>query len=242
MTGSLRVAAETRGTRTVLTELHASGLLRASRPLVRDGEGPRILATMLGPGILRGDRHAIRGRLGAGAALAFGGTSATKVYGGGAESAVSAEWHVGAGAALVLENEPLVAFAGARFRGVTTIALEAGARLAWSELVVYPSESAGVSVDLRTHVRSGDRVLAQDALRIVPEREDLRGRTIGTLLAVHPKADALLGRLDATLGGRDLRIGLDLLASGMLLVRVLGTSAPDVRAVLAEALRAVTQG
>jgi urease accessory protein UreH len=222
VTGSLDVVAEAPARRTILTELRAGGLLRASRPL-RDGrDAALLLTTVLGPGLLHGDRHVVRGRVGDGAALAVGATAATKVYGGARESTIESYWSVAAGGSLVLRAEPTIAFAGARFCSTSRIELARDARFVATELLARLPDDPGCRVEVRTFVRCAGTLLAHDVQRASPRW------TIGTLLATaSDNVDAELDALSEGLAGA--RVGIGRLAGGMLLVRVLGTVAWQVR-------------
>jgi urease accessory protein UreH len=229
--------------RTIVTELVCEGLLRASRAL-RDGpsEPPQILTTVLGPGLLRGDRHEVVGTVGSDAALAFGATSATKVYGGAEETTSSSRWLVAAGGRLELLGEPTIAFEGARYRSTIRVTLGERARLVILETLTVPPEVRSYDIDLRIFVRRGETIVAHDVLRLSSERYGRRITAIGTLLVESgggsSENQAILRKLDALIAAENtLRAGADLLASGAVLLRTLGDDVYTLHAFLQRARR-----
>jgi len=228
------------GGRTILTELASRGLLRASRPLYGERSGAtRIFTTLLGAGTLRGDSHEITGRVGPGASLIVGATSATKIYGGGAESVLETSWTVEPNGRLCLPAEPTILFEGARYRSTTRIELGAHARLATLEMVVVPAGLGAFTLDLRTFVRRHGRTLVHDILRLSPRNVCRDGCTIGTLVIDDGDdiaAQAKLERVAAALRDHgQTRAGFDRLASGALHVRLFGHDAREVHELLRNA-------
>lgn len=237
----LRVGAVARSGRTVVSELRADGLLRASRPLPAPDGAARVLTTLLGPGTLRGDRLTIEGRVGQAAHLILGATSAGKAYGGAAETHVEAHWTVAAGGVLELLGEPLVAFDGVRYRSTTRVHLEAGASLVLAEVAFLRPDAPEAEMELRTFVQGGERRVVHDVLRLRGQRASHRGRAVGTLLHVGaaPADESALAPLDRCADVfPGVRVGAGLLASGAIFARATA-DAPWVVARALDQLRAL---
>lgn len=201
-------------------------------------------------GILAGDRYELRVRLGESASALVGTAAATQVYqhpphSQQAEATQSLMLHLAPNSRLIWQPEPLILFAGARFSQHTRIVLEPGARLALLDVTVPGRLARGEVLQF-----------ARFATRL--EVCDTQGRCLVAERAVlEPQRRSLLrpGVLDSTpvwgslyLLGDEINseAGCDLvqqlnqprLAATMLphqsglLVRALGTTAQEVRAML----------
>ncbi len=151
ITGTLRVAASTRGDRTVVDVLRQDGLARCSRPL-SDPSMPgavRLVISQLGPGFVRGDRFETRGELGPHADLVVAAQSATRILGLGAPSVAHSTWTVAEGARLFIRGEPSIPHDGASHIAETRVELARGASLTWLDALAPHGTFGTIATSLR---------------------------------------------------------------------------------------------
>jgi urease accessory protein len=110
----------------IVTRLYHQSPLRLFAPRA-PAQMPWLVATSLGGGLVDGDRLRVEGDLGANAALYLGTQSVTKVYRGAAEQ--HAELSLGAGSFLAMVSDPVMCFAGARYRQTLRFAMTGDASL-----------------------------------------------------------------------------------------------------------------
>ena len=222
---ALRLHAHGRDGRTVVGRIRAEGLCRASRPF-REGAAARVVVSQLGPGLVRGDMFASGGRVDAGAHLIVAGQMATRVLSGPDPVTTAAEWRIAAGATLELVAEPTLICPGASYASRTELCLEPGARAVVMELV---HRERGAALTIATVARRDARLALHDVLHFEPDDAD--AGAIGTLavFGVHAGLAAVDSAAD---GCTAVRIGIDMLRDGDLLVRVAGERVWDVRAAL----------
>src|SRR5262249_38185959 len=117
-----------RGAGSAVVRLAARSPLRLLTPR-NHGGAAWVVTTSYGGGLVDGDALRIALRVGPGAAAYLATQSSTKVYPGAASQTIVAD--VGDGGLLVSLPDPVVCFAGARYRQDATIRLGAGAGLVW---------------------------------------------------------------------------------------------------------------
>jgi urease accessory protein UreH len=239
VTGSLRVVAARRGTRTAIETLRQEGLARCSRPLrvPADPDAVRLVVSQLGPGFVRGDRFETDVDVGDDASLVLAAQSATRILGRGLPSTFAARYRVGRNARLVLAGEPTIGYAGATHRSVVRVDLADGASFASVDAFAPHEAFARVSSSLRVEIDG--RLALHDVLVLAPE-------TIRTALgtAFYLRAgiaaddtDALVALADeaarrASASGA-MRIGVGSPAAGGIALRAVGAHVRDVRDALA---------
>jgi urease accessory protein UreH len=225
----LRLEAQARGGRTIVSRIRGEGLLRASRPF-HEGTASRIVVAHLGPGMIRGDAFATGGSVAPGAHLIVAGQMATRVLSGPEPARCDAVWHVGSGGTLDLQSEPVLVGAGTAYVGTTALHLAPGARVRVRELV---SCERGARVRATLIGQRETRIAFVDALALDGEVE---AHAVGTLLFAGPVD---LAALDACADAlRGVRAGVGVLRDGDVLVRVAGAGVREVAAAL-DALRDV---
>jgi urease accessory protein UreH len=222
---ALRLEAQVREGRTVLSRIRSAGLSRSSRPF-REGAAARVVVSQLGPGMVRGDVFSVGGRVEAGAHLIVAGQMATRVLSGPEPVTTAAAWHVEEGATLELLAEPTLVCNGASLLARTQLTLAAGAGALVVELL---RRERGAALSVTTTIRAGERLALADALHWSIEDED--DAAIGTLVAIGMPVD--LGELDRVADGLGAcRVGIGALRDGGILARARGTSVWDVRQAL----------
>lgn len=137
---------------------------------VLDGDdGPTLLLVGAAASLLEGDQVDIDVIVGAGSHLTVRTVAATLAHAcaHGSETTMNVRARVGPGGRLAWLPEPLVAHAGCRHRGHSSVQLAAGAVAVWSETVALgrTGETAG-RVELRLDADLDGRPLLRDGLRL----------------------------------------------------------------------------
>ncbi len=225
--GSLTLVTRRSARRTVLERIHYDGISRCSRSFA-DDDAARIVVSQLGPGVVRGDRTILTGRLRAGSHLIVTQQTTTRILGGPAPSTARAHWTLDAGATLQLIGEPLIASADADYAATTEIDLGDGARVVMSEIAHVPHSAR---VRLHTIIRSGKREVLYDAVEAAAAAPCVVG-TFAVIGLSPPELSAALDALDAHSDARtDVATGVGALSQGVF-ARVLGTDVWAVRSML----------
>jgi urease accessory protein len=236
--GSLRLAFERRGTRTVVTGCRWTLPLQVLAPLAL--EDAAAVVSILNPtgGLVGGDRLAVDVSVGAGAHACLTTPSATKVYrtaAGPAEHAVRLA--LGPGARLEWVPDHTIPFAGAALRQRVEADVAEGATLILADAFAAGRVARGevwrfALLDSALSVRDARGWLLHDRLVL---RDGAPGPGLGLaedrpyVATVAVIADAGLAALVddvAALGGADVEVGAGLLPRRGALVRCLAADAP----------------
>jgi urease accessory protein len=158
------------------------------------GHGAWIFVGNLGGGLVGGDVLSLEARLAPGATAFFSTQASTKVYPSDTPSAQVMRIAVGEGATLVSIPDPVVAFAGARYRQDTAISLARGAKLVWLEAFAGGRVESGerwafARAESRLSIAREDRPWLDDAWLLDPAHGGLAERfgrfhAIATLVVV----------------------------------------------------------
>jgi urease accessory protein len=147
---------------------------------LEDGSALAHLHNVSG-GLLGGDRLELRTRVGAGASAQLTTTGATRIY-RTREQAPDAvqENHIRVEENALLEYvpDPIIPFAGARFRQQTTIHLSQGAGLFWWEILAPGREARGElfaydRLQLSIDVSTPNRLIASERVCLEPQTTEL---------------------------------------------------------------------
>jgi len=162
--------------RTVLAASRQQAPLQVVRAFaLEDGAALAHLHNVSG-GLLGGDRLELRARVGAGASAQLTTTGATRIY-RPREQAPDAtqvnEIRVGEDGLLEYVPDPIIPFAGARFRQQTTIKLAPGAGLFWWEILAPGREARGElfaydRMELKMDIWTSERLIAAERVRLEP--------------------------------------------------------------------------
>jgi urease accessory protein len=182
VSGKLRLAFE-RGEdgATILASAQQRAPLRVVRAFPLAGGGALVHLHNVSGGVLGGDRLELEIVVGAGAWAQVTTTGATRVYrtlDSAATPIETRDLRVAAGALLELLPDPLIPFAGARYRQETRVELEAGAGLFWWETVAPGRTARGEvfaydALDLTVEIRAAGRPAAFERARLEPARRPL---------------------------------------------------------------------
>jgi urease accessory protein len=180
--GILRLRAELRGARTVLTDVYRTPPYVLGPPSHRsEHHQAEVIIQQVSPGLFPGEVHTIEITVAAGARLVVRGQSATKIYpcGEGQTCCVRANYVVEPDGELVLLPGELIPFQDADVRQVLDVALAKGARFITSEIITPGRIAMGEChhyrrLDLRLTVRREDRLVLVDRALIEPTVRDPR--------------------------------------------------------------------
>jgi len=240
--------------RTVLTTAVASSPLRLLHPR-NSGSAAWVYAATFGGGLLGGDTISLDARVGPGAAAMISTQASTKVY--RSERAVSQclRADVADDSLLALLPDPVTPFAESSYSQEQHIDLAAGASLVAVDWMTAGRVSFGerwqfTSYGSRTWIRRASRVILHDAMALSPADGDLTARMgrfncVAWAVAIGPAVRAAALRLAGALDGAAVPRRSDILLSAApleddgVLLRVAGTSAQQVGAVLKQHLNFV---
>jgi len=251
--GSLDVAFERRGSRTVLTRRRFTLPLQALEPVDLEGTGATTLF-LLNPtgGVLGGDVLDTRVELGAGAWVCLSTPSATRVYRSrGVPSLQRVSVRVGAGARLEYLPDHVIPSPGARFIQSVQVDLAPGAsamlcdawsvgRVARGEAWLFDLMDSGVTVRDAEGLVFKDRLVLEGACGW-GELGAAEGLAyVATFLCVAPAEPRLTDLVqglaeDIARPEGEARAGITPLARGGVLVRILAGSAPAMQRTIAQA-------
>jgi urease accessory protein len=172
------------------------------------GDASWVYTTTFGGGLVDGDRIDLRVDLEAGTAALLATQASTKVYRSPSGCAQHLDVRVGEGARLAIVPDPVVCFAGARYRQRVDVALEDGASLVLFDAYSCGRAARGERWDFElfesrsTIVRSGGARTLADATQLDRAHGSIAARmgrfgVMATLLAVGPRfaavREAMLG-------------------------------------------------
>jgi urease accessory protein len=162
--------------RTLLASSRQQAPLKVVRAFaLEDGSALAHLHNVSG-GLLGGDRLELQARIGAGASAQLTTTGATRVYRPRAEAPDATQQNhvrVGENALLEYVPDPIIPFAGARFRQQTSIHLAQGAGLFWWEILAPGREARGEvfayeRMELKMDIWAANRLIAAESVCLEP--------------------------------------------------------------------------
>jgi urease accessory protein len=239
-----------RGT-TVLTRVAAASPLCLLHPK-NAGSAAWVYAATFGGGLLGGDEIALDVRVDAGASALISTQASTKVYRSDLGASQRLDAHVGEDSLLVLLPDPVTPFAGSSYAQVQHIDLAPGANLAAVDWMTAGRVSFGerwrfTSYASRTWIRREGRVVLHEAMSLDEAAGSLADRLnrfncLAWAVVIGPALRSAALRLAGALDGApvvrraDLLLSVAPLDSDGVLLRVAGTSAQQVGAVLKQHL------
>ncbi|HYM10879.1 MAG TPA: urease accessory protein UreD [Bryobacterales bacterium] len=155
--------------------------LQVVRAFALDDGGALVHLHNLSGGVLGGDRLGLEIDVGPQAEAQVTSTGATRLYRSRREAPAATQVNqirIGENALLEYLPDPLIPFAGSRYRQQTRIEMAAGAGLVWWETVAPGREACGERfayelLELRLDIMAESRPVAAERLRLEPERRPL---------------------------------------------------------------------
>jgi urease accessory protein len=238
-----RVRVSRGGTSSVVARLRAESPLKLLTP-ANHGCAAWIFTSTYGGGLVDGDAIALDLEVDRGASALVSSQASTKVYRSARGTSMTLDARVGAGGLLVVLPDPVVCYAGARFRQAQRIDLESDASVVCLDWMTSGRRAHGerwafVDYHSRLFVRHDGRPICRDAVRIAAEDGDLADRfgrfdVLATLVLIGPAcreaSRALVAHVAAAPVARhaDRLIAASALGDLGAIVRVAGRSAEAV--------------
>ncbi|MED3786397.1 urease accessory protein UreD [Peribacillus frigoritolerans] len=245
-TGSIRLKAELKNARTIVSDTYYDGAFKLSRPVFFDELSPTYFLIHVGGGYVGGDKYHQLFCLEEGATITLTTQSATKIYKTMDEPAVQkTELVLKKESFLTYVQDPVIAYESARYIQDTTIHMESGAGLLMTDIFTPGwSESRGAFtydwIRSKTNVFQDGKRLLMDHLFLNPSDEMdsvllLEGYShFGSLLLIYHEVDgAFFTELDEMLSplGSKVRIGFSRLPIRGLMLRVLANQTQHIEKV-----------
>ena len=238
----------------MLTRVAAASPLRLLHPK-NAGSAAWVYAATFGGGLLGGDEIVLDARVGEGASALISTQASTKVYRSDRGASQRLRAHVAEDALLVLLPDPVTPFAGSSYSQIQHIDLAASANLVAVDWMTAGRVSFGerwrfTSYASRTWIRRSGRVILHDATLLDDTTGALADRlgrfnVVAWAVVAGPALRSSALRLAGALDGAPVPKRADLLLSAApleedgVLLRVAGTSAQQVGAVLRQHLNFV---
>ncbi|XOK60939.1 urease accessory protein UreD [Paenibacillus elgii] len=257
-TGYLRLAVAPKQGKTIATDLYYENAFKLTRPLYPDESGqPHYYILNPGGGYVDGDRYKLDIELAEDARLLLTTQSSTKVYKTRNTAPVQdMEIRMKKGSFLEYVPDPLIAYRHAQYKQKTTIRMERGSTLIFSDIVTpgWSPDGALFSYDrlrLKTEIYVDGDLAVYDQVRLAPSEQDLTGIGLlegythfGSLIVVGEQMtsdfpDQLYEAMDA--GTAPCRVGLSMLPVPGFSVRVLASSTQDIERLFAACQRLVRE-
>ncbi len=245
-----RLSFERAGALTASRDAYAQSPLRFFTPHSR-GPGALAFTSMLGGGLLDGDRLRLHISLGRGARACVCTQGPTRVFRSPHGCASELFASVDAEAALILAPDPVACFAGARFEQRTEVDLAADASLSLWEVLSAGRDGWGFArCRSALSVRRAGRTLLDEAWLLDPAHGPLpqrlgRFQALGTLILSGPLfssvGDSVKARIEEKPAARGARLleSASALDGDGLLVRLAGASVEEVLLALRAHLAAI---
>jgi len=249
--GRARIAVVRSGAKSVVSRAYASSPLRLLTP-ANHGHGAWLYTSSFGGGFVDGDHIVMDVDVGRGATAFISTQASTKIYRSPAGTSSATYARIAADGLLVAAPDPVVCFAGARYRQTQTFDLENGAALVLLDWVSSGRHAAGERWAFdeyrgRIIVRVKEQLLVHDALVLSAADGDLPARlgrfnvlavvvVAGTTVA--RAASALVATVSATRVARraDQLVTATSLHDCGCVVRIAGTSVERVGRTIRELL------
>jgi urease accessory protein len=229
------------------SRVYATSPLRLLTP-VNHGSAAWLYASSYGGGLVDGDRLSLDVTVDRGATAFLSTQASTKVYRSTIGSESRLEARVAEGASLILAPDPVVCFAGARYRQWQRVALEPNGAVVLVDWVTSGRRAAGERWQFdeyvaRTEVTVAGRLAICDTLSLCAAHGELAARlgrfdvlALVVILGAPLEADAMaaLGRVQATplVRRAEMLVSAAPLRTGGCAVRIAGPSVERVGALI----------
>jgi urease accessory protein len=251
-TGRLGVARRASGS--VVTRAYATSPLRLLTP-ANHGHAAWVYTSSYGGGLVDGDRIVIDAEIGAGAAAFLSTQASTKAYRSPRGTSAVLAARVEADALLVVAPDPVVCFAGARYRQEQRFDVAEGGALVVVDCVLCGRRASGERWAFSEYsslilITTGGRLLVHDAVALRASDGELprrlgRFNVLAVALVVgrplRGEAEAIVAAVSRAplVRGADELIAASPIGPDACIVRIAGTSGERVGHILRELLRFV---
>ncbi|OLN23024.1 hypothetical protein BTO30_06505 [Domibacillus antri] len=247
MTGTLRVKAVCRGEKTVVADTYFDGAFKVARPVYFDEYEPTIYSLHVGGGYVGGDRYHTDVVLEENAKMTLTTQSAAKVYKTPAEPVYqSMDISLSKSSVFAYLPDPLIAYEQARFMQETTIYMEKGSTLLYSDIMTPGWSKSGEPfryewVRSKLKIYEDGALQAYDHLFLKPDKNDLfspmqmEGYThVGSLFIVSPALTQWESELGQLLERYEdqARMGFSSLKNGGCSIRILANATHVIEEIL----------
>jgi urease accessory protein len=243
MAGRGAVTITRRSDRSVVTRLYATSPLRLLTP-ANHGRAAWIFSSSLGGGFVNGDCNILDLLVETGAAAFLSTQAASKVYRSPLGTSADLHAHVSDAGLLLVLPDPVVCFAGSRYRQGQQFDLAATAGLVLLDWLTSGRRAAGERWDFeeyssRTVIRVGGRLILHDALALRHLDGSLADRfgrfdVLATVALVGASLRGFAEGILSTVAGRpverqpEMVIGASRTRDGGCVLRIAGRSVEDV--------------
>ncbi|WP_028400546.1 urease accessory protein UreD [Ectobacillus panaciterrae] len=243
-TGALHIQAAVKRERTILTDRQFQGAFKITRPVYLDASHPTVYCIHVGGGYVDGDRYHTNIALEESAELTVTTQSSTKVYKTPREPVCQyTTISLKSGSVLEYLPDPLIAYEGARFLQETTVHMEKGASLIYSDIIT-PGWAKSRKYFRYDWIRSKLKIYEEgklqlfDHLFLKPHDQDvssilqMEGYThFGSLLILHPDFSQLwMNELEEILTeyAHQVRVGMSATKIKGAVIRILAHNTPVI--------------
>lgn len=240
-TGILELDVENRKGRTVAKNVYFRGAFKVMRPIYHNRANyPCYYLLNPGGGYLDGDTYRMKVTVQDGASLTLTTQSGTKVYKTPNTHAYQEmEIHLGKDSYLEYLPDALIAYKDAKYLQNTTIRMEKGAKLLFSDILTpgWSPDGSHFSYDtlrLKNEIYVEDELVAFDHIKLDPESQHMKGlgfmegyTHLGSFIIIGDQTnEALLDRIYDVIGEEkeDFKAGLSNLSVPGFTIRVLSNS------------------
>lgn len=250
-TGVLSLDAEVRNGKTVGRNVYFQGAYKVMRPVYHDDSGQACYYILNpGGGYLDGDRYQMKVNVQEEARLTLTTQSATKIYKSPRSFAYSEmEFTLKNGSYLEYIPDPLIGYRDARFKQQTTVHMEKGATLLYSDIITPGWSPDGEkfsyhTLQLKNEIYMDEELVVFDHIKLSPATQDIDGlgfmegfSHMGSMIVIGEKSDtALLDIIYQELheNTTDFKIGLSALSVPGFTLRILANTTQVIEKLFAQ--------
>lgn len=256
LTGTMSLTAEKRAEKTIISSCYYQGAMKVTRPVYLDPDAPSVYMMHVGGGYLDGDTYETDIHVQPEAEISVTTQSHTKVYKTPKEP-VQQRTAITLGKNSVLEYlpDPLIAYEAARFLQETTVSMETGSVLIYSDIVTPGWAPDGHFfrydwIRSKLKVYKNEKLVLFDHLKLEPDEQinglmQMEGYThTGMLAVLHEDISAdTVDEIYELLTTRETkaRYGISMLSEPGFILRVLAFSTKEVETLVFEVHRYIRQ-
>jgi len=257
-TGVLRLGAEERNGKTVPKNVYFQGAFKVMRPIYHDESGQACYYLLNpGGGYLDGDRYQMKVVLEKQAKLTLTTQSATKIYKTPRTHAYQeVEFNLKDGSYLEYIPDPLIGYQDARYKQKTTIHMEKGCTLLYSDIITSGWSPNGEKfsydmLQLLNEIYMEKELVVYDHIKLNPAHQGMNGlglmegySHLGSMVVINEKINhEFLDRLYQAISSysKACKIGLSLLPIPGFTVRVFANTTQNIERIFSDFHHMISQ-